>query len=166
MNSTRVRRLAHPSNKSTNQGRPQETFFPPRSRICRSVDRRSLREFSDQWAGLSCAEFNQGVGPAEIGKPPSVSRRSGWSSRGRTARDEQEGRRYIGVPIVYEVRTYPGPRNTLCLMRAFLAAPLLGVGDSPKNVFLLLASHPSNKSTNQGRPQEPQGCGPWQFSDQ
>ena len=39
-------------------------------------------------------------------------------------------------------------------MRAFLAAPLLGVGDSPKDVCLLLVSRPSNKSTNQGRPQE------------
>jgi len=35
------------------------------------------------------------------------------------------------------------PCDALCLMRAFLAAPLLGVGDSPKDVYLLLRSNPT-----------------------
>lgn len=35
------------------------------------------------------------------------------------------------------------PCDALCLMRAFLAAPLLGVGDSPTSVFHLLRSNPT-----------------------
>jgi hypothetical protein len=35
------------------------------------------------------------------------------------------------------------PCDALCLMRAFLAAPLLGVGDSPTDVHLLLRSNPT-----------------------
>ncbi len=35
------------------------------------------------------------------------------------------------------------PCDALCLLRAFLAAPLLGVDDSPKSVYLLLRSNPT-----------------------
>lgn len=35
------------------------------------------------------------------------------------------------------------PCDALCLIRAFLAAPLLGVGDSPSSVFNLLRSNPT-----------------------
>ena len=49
------------------------------------------------------------------------------------------------VPSLSDLLSGAGrpPCDALCLMRAFLAAPLLGVGDSPKNVYLLLRSNPT-----------------------
>lgn len=35
------------------------------------------------------------------------------------------------------------PCDALCLLRAFLAAPLLGVGDDPTSVYRLLHSNPT-----------------------
>jgi len=48
-------------------------------------------------------------------------------------------------PSLSDLLAGPGrpPCDGLCLMRAFLAAPLLGVGDSPKDVYLLLRSNPT-----------------------
>ncbi len=48
-------------------------------------------------------------------------------------------------PSLGDLLDGPGrpPCNALCLMRAFLAAPLLGVGDSPTSVHGLLRSNPT-----------------------
>jgi len=49
------------------------------------------------------------------------------------------------APSLYGLLAGAGrpPCDALCLMRAFLAAPLLGVGDSPTDVHLLLRSNPT-----------------------
>lgn len=48
-------------------------------------------------------------------------------------------------PRLKDLLDGPGspPIDALCLMRAFLAAPLLGITDSPKSVHLALRSNPS-----------------------
>ena len=48
-------------------------------------------------------------------------------------------------PPLRDILTGPGrpPCDALCLMRAFLAAPLLGVGDDPTSVHKLLHSNPT-----------------------
>ena len=48
-------------------------------------------------------------------------------------------------PLLRDLLAGPGrpPSDALCMMRAFLAAPLLGVGDSPTAVDALLRSNPT-----------------------
>ncbi len=48
-------------------------------------------------------------------------------------------------PTLQQIFTGPGrpPCDAVCLMRAFLAAPLLGVGDDPTSVYKLLHSNPT-----------------------
>ena len=48
-------------------------------------------------------------------------------------------------PTLRDILTGPGrpPCDALCLMRAFLAAPLMGVGDDPTRVYKLLHGNPT-----------------------
>ena len=48
-------------------------------------------------------------------------------------------------PCLHQILSGPGrpPCDALCLMRAFLAAPILGVGDDPTSVHKLLHSNPT-----------------------